>query len=71
MSKTIRDEVVDFAWRRDLDMTEVVEFWSERAAVREYLGGQGRRVAEMNALDRDVVERYAPDEMGSLKDGTL
>ncbi len=52
--KTLRQEVIDFAWERDIDVAVVLEVWSERAAVREYLGGQGRVVAETNALDHDL-----------------
>ena len=46
---------VDLASRTGRDVADVLERYEERAAVREYLGGQGRREAEQAAVV-DVVE---------------
>lgn len=54
----MRLEVVAFAHRLRLDPDDVVEFWKERAAIREYLGGYSREAAERAAFDRDVHEKF-------------
>jgi hypothetical protein len=55
---TLREEVLAFARKRNLQPSLVLEAWSERAAIREYLGGQGRVVAETNALDYDLPRLF-------------
>lgn len=43
--------LVTFAAGRGIPLSEVQEEWTERAAIREYLGGiRHRRNAELNAL---------------------
>ncbi len=46
------------ARRHKLDETDVVEFWTERAAIREYLGGTPRDEAERLAFAVDVIEKF-------------
>ena len=45
------------AVRHELDADALVEAWSERAAVREYLAGFGRNAAELFAVG-DVEQMY-------------
>lgn len=42
------------------DPHDVIEFWTERAAIREYDGVMPRKVAEGYAL-QDVRDRYGRD----------
>jgi len=53
-----RDACIALAEQAGLDSDELVEWWSERAAVREYDGGQARDEAELAALDdvRQMIE---------------
>jgi hypothetical protein len=39
----------------------VIEFWKERAAIREYLGNMPRLEAEQLAAERDVPEQFDPE----------
>lgn len=50
-----------FAWctGRFVDVADVVEFWTERAAIRQE-NGQPRWAAEELALRVDVVEEFGP-----------
>jgi hypothetical protein len=47
----------DLAARHGLDADELIEAWSERAAIREYLARFGRRAAELFAVG-DVERMY-------------
>ena len=47
----IRDQVIELARQLDRDRDELVEWWSERAAIREIDGGQPRADAERDAFD--------------------
>jgi hypothetical protein len=47
----------DLAARHRIDADELTEAWSERAAIREYLAGFGRRTAELFAIG-DVERMY-------------
>ena len=48
---------IELAERAGVDPDELVEYWEERAAIREVDGGQARDDAERAALDdmREVV----------------
>lgn len=46
-----RSACIELASRAGVDPDELVEWWEERAAVREYDGGQPRFEAESDALD--------------------
>lgn len=49
--KQIGDYLTAFAKARGIPLAEVREEWSERAAIREYLGGlRHRRNAELHAV---------------------
>jgi len=54
--------VRDWCYEHRLSAEPVVEFWKERAAIREYLGNVSRWNAELAALDQDVVAKFAPEE---------
>ena len=47
----LRPACIELASRAGVDPDELVEWWEERAAVREYDGGQSRPEAEADALD--------------------
>lgn len=51
----IRSELARIAKATNFALEDVRETWSERAAIREYLGGVARNVAETRALV-DTVE---------------
>lgn len=53
-----RDAVIELARTAGLEIEDVLEYWAERAAVREIDGGQEREVAERGALD-DIRELIA------------
>lgn len=58
MSKSptdIHHLVLELAARHDLDADELVEAWSERAAMVQFLAGDTRRGAELEALR--MIER--------------
>ena len=48
---------IELAERAGVDPDELVEYWEERAAIREADGGQSREDAELAALDdmRDMI----------------
>ncbi|HEU0036339.1 MAG TPA: hypothetical protein VFQ53_37255 [Kofleriaceae bacterium] len=46
-----REAVLELAERAGVDPDELLEWWSERAAVREFDGGQSRADAERGAVD--------------------
>lgn len=54
MSTTVMREL---AARHRLEVEELIGAWSERAAIREYLAGFGRRAAEVWAV-ADVERMY-------------
>jgi hypothetical protein len=45
------EQCAELARARGLDVEAVVEAWTERAAIREYDGGQSRAAAEHDAFD--------------------
>lgn len=47
----------ELATRHGLDADELIESWSARAAIREYLAGFSRRAAELFAIG-DVERMY-------------
>ncbi len=47
----IRDDVLELARQLDRDGEELLEWWSERAAIREIDGGQLRAEAEHDAFE--------------------
>ena len=47
----MRDACVELARTLGVDPDALVEAWAERAAIREYEGGQSRADAERDALD--------------------
>jgi hypothetical protein len=53
-----RAAVIELAEQAGVDVADVLEYWGERAAVREIDGGQERSVAEHGALD-DIRELLA------------
>lgn len=46
-----RDACIELAGRAGVDPDELLEYWSERAAIREHDGGQPRDEAERDALE--------------------
>jgi hypothetical protein len=61
MSETAKrgtcESAVELAARHKLDPDELLEAWSERAAIRQYLAGFSRRAAEVWAVG-DVEAMY-------------
>jgi hypothetical protein len=53
-----RATVIELAEQVGVDAADVVEYWEERAAIREIEGGQERAQAERGALD-DIRELLA------------
>ena len=51
-----------WAKERGLSTDALVEFWEERAAIREYLGGVARELAEEGAWS-DLRVTFAPEEI--------
>ena len=47
----IRDDVLELARQLGRDGEELIEWWSERAAIREIDGGQPRAEAEHEAFE--------------------
>lgn len=45
------EAVADMARRHGLDVADLLEHWSERAAIRQYLGEQDRDEAERLAVE--------------------
>lgn len=52
---SIHHLVLELAARHNLDTDELVEVWSERAAIVQFLAGDTRRGAELEALR--MIER--------------
>jgi len=52
-----RECMRDLAARHGLDADGLIEAWGERAALREYLAGFGRRTSELFAIG-DVERLY-------------
>jgi len=46
-----REGCIELARRLGLDQDQVLEWWAERAAVREFDGGLTREAAELAAFD--------------------
>lgn len=70
----MRAAVVELAEQSGVDPDELLEWWGERAAIREIDGGQSREDAERGALDdmREMLalgawmlERKGPRSAGS------
>ncbi|MEO8706070.1 MAG: hypothetical protein ABI867_38935 [Kofleriaceae bacterium] len=53
-----REACIELATSAGVDPDELVEWWEERASVREYDGGQARPEAESDALEdmRAMIE---------------
>jgi hypothetical protein len=64
----IRDQVLELARQLDRDGDELVEWWSERAAIREIDGGQLRADAESDAFD-ELRASIAEGRRGPLRAG--
>lgn len=56
---TTQDAVIALARRAKRPEADLLEAWEERAAMREFDGGQRRVSAEADALD-DVRRQYEP-----------
>lgn len=54
---TARDQIAAIAARHSVSLDLLLEEWSERAAIREYLGGMPRSHAELAAV-RDVCDVF-------------
>lgn len=52
--------IYDWCADRFVDVAEVMEFWAERAAIREHEANTPRWAAEELAFRQDVVERFGP-----------
>lgn len=52
-----REVMGELAARHQLDADELIETWSERAAIRQYLAGFRRATAELWAI-ADVERQY-------------
>lgn len=52
-----RQCVIELAARHHLDADELLEAWSERAAILEHLGGFSRQLAELWAIG-DIERQY-------------
>jgi hypothetical protein len=72
-----REACIELARRVGVDPDELVEWWAERAAVREYDGGQPRPEAEADALEDMramievgpwILERKGPKSAGPAAD---
>jgi hypothetical protein len=55
---SVRDAVIELAEQAGADVADVLEYWTERAAIREIDGEQDRAAAEQGALD-DIRELLA------------
>jgi len=53
-----RDAVIELATSSGVDPEDLLEYWGERAAIREIDGGQSRDEAERDALE-DLRELLA------------
>jgi hypothetical protein len=64
----MRQACIELAERAGIDPDELLEWWAERAAVREFDGGQPREEAERNALEdvRTLIE-IGPWVLGARK----
>lgn len=53
-----RAVVIELAERAGVDVEDVLEYWAERAAIREIDGGQDRAQAEQGAIEdiRELLE---------------
>lgn len=47
---SLRYVIVELAARHQRNEAELIEDWTERAAIREYLGGASRASAELEAI---------------------
>lgn len=64
---SVMSEVRAWAHKHNLLIDPIVEWWKERAAIREYEGNVMRLVAERGALDDDLVLRFAPHEHPTMR----
>jgi hypothetical protein len=56
-----REACMELAKKLGLDALDVIERWAERAAIREYEGGQTRQDAERDAFE-DVRRQLMSDD---------
>jgi hypothetical protein len=64
----MRDQCVELAQRLGRDPDEVVEWWSERAAIREVDGGQSRVDAERDAFE-ELRQAFEPAAVAGDRKG--
>ncbi|MBA3542744.1 MAG: hypothetical protein H0T79_24215 [Deltaproteobacteria bacterium] len=64
-----REACRKLADRLGLPADEVLEYFGERAAIREFDGGQARDVAEQGAMDDTRAAFAAPSLMGGERTG--
>lgn len=62
-----RAACIELAKALGVDADALVEQWTERAAIREFEGGQSRADAERDALE-DVRPRRGPQRAGASRD---
>ena len=62
MTPAVRDQLAAIALQHGTSIERLHEEWAERAAVREYLGGQPRAKAEREAV-RDACEMLGLPEI--------
>ena len=67
MTMTPMNQCVELAERLGLPAETVLELWAERAAIREYEGGQSRADAEAAAVDDVRTELATPIVVGERK----
>jgi len=66
-----REACRELARTLGVDAEALVEQWAERAAIREFEGGQARAEAERDALDDvSALQRKGPQRAASLQDAS-
>jgi hypothetical protein len=65
----IRDQCLELARQTGRDGEDLVEWWAERAAIREIDGGQPRAEAELDALE-ELRAYVAAPRRGPLRAGS-
>jgi hypothetical protein len=67
-----RDACLELARTLGIDAETLVEQWAERAAIREFEGGQTRAHAERDALDDvSALHRKGPQSAPSAIDASV
>lgn len=64
---TAMNACLELAERLGLSAETVLELWAERAAIREYEGGQPRFDAELGAVDDVRTQLASPIVVGERK----